>query len=500
MNNLQTLNTSIVEISSTIDSTSKEITMLVHKLNHANGNGLDFLKEYTELHMKTLVDKPVVCKYYESLDDLGGHEHVVDPKTGKIVELNTIAIGTITDVWIDKISEDDETEALFAKATIWSYKYPTIMEVIEKNFSDGLCTSSVEVEISKYNEGASQEYRYGLEFTYMANCLLGQHVPPADSDAGILSVANKEVAQAVKHDLEINEELKGDENVTDTFNKGIEIRFHGVEVNSLKLQEVSGQIYNILNPLNPTNNKRQYNYYIRDVYVDFVIAESEYDYSELWKIPYSITGNQVVLSEQDTWVKGYLGFIPEGVEINQLQNTVAELNNKITELQEEVKVVENKTIEEVQAELSAKETELSELKEKVVELETKVTELNETIVSQETVKKELEASITELNEKVEQLIPFKEKVETAEKEAKQAELNSKFSKLVDEETVASDRYKEAIEACNEVELNSIVVEHVTKQKSEVELNSKSDDVVIPARQEKDFLPDTDVSSKYGLSI
>lgn len=499
MNNLQVLNTSIIEISQAkIDSTAKEIIMLVHKLNHVNENGLDFLKEYTETAMKSLINKPVVCKYWENIDDLGGHEYVVDKKTGKIIELNTIPIGTITDVWIDKISEDDDTEALFAKATLWSYKYPKIIEVIERNFKEGICTSSVEVEIYKYNDDASQDYRYGIEFTYLSNCLLGQAVTPADSDAGILGISDKEIAQAVKHDLEINNELKGDEFVTEVFNKGIEINYYDIEVSALKLSNVSTQIYNILNPLNPQNNSRQYNYYIRDVYVGYVICESERDYTELWKIPYAISNDQVVVSSQDEWVKGSIGFIPDGVNLDELQTQVVELNNKILKLQEEVQ--SSMTIEELQAELSTKETEIAEFKSKVEELSQKVTELNETIVSQESTKKELEEKVTELNSSIEELNQYKEQVETAEKEAKVKELNEKYSKLLSEETLKAETTQELISELKVTELNELVVNEIAKQKQEIEVSQKGDgDVVISSKQPEDLLP-KDVVSKYGLSI
>lgn len=499
MKNVQVLNTNIIEISQAkIDSTAKEVTMLVHKINSVNENGLDFLKEYTEIAMKSLINKPVVCKYKENIDDLGGHEHVVDKKTGKIIELNTIPIGTITDVWVGSVSEDDSTEALFAKATLWSYKYPKILDVIERNFKDGICTSSVEVEIHKYNDDASQEYRYGIDFTYLSNCLLGQSTSPADIDAGVLNISDKEIAQAVKHDLEINNESKGGHTLPEVFNKGIDINYHGIEVNALKLSNVSTQIYNILNPLNPQNNSRQYNYYIRDVYVGYVICESERDYTELWKIPYSITNDQVVISSQDEWIKGSIGFIPEGVNLDDLQSQVVELNNKILKLQEEVK--SSMTIEELQAELSTKENEIAEFKSKVDDLEQKVTELNETIVSQESTKKELEVKVTELNSSIEELSKYKEQVETAEKEAKVKEINEKYSKLLPEDVMKAETTQSLINELKVTELNELVVNEVAKQKQDIEVNEKGDsDVTISSKTPEDLLPN-DVKTKYGLSI
>lgn len=499
MKNVQVLSTNIIEISQAkTDTTAKEIIMLVHKVNSVNENGLDFLKEYTETAMKSLINKPIVCKYKDNIDDLGGHEHVVDNKTGKIIELNTIPIGTITDVWIEKISEDDDTEALFAKATLWSYKYPKILEVIERNFKVGICTSSVEVEVHKYNDEASQEYRYGIDFTYLSNCLLGQSTSPADNDAGVMSISDKEIAQAIKHDLEINNDKEGGVIVPEVFNKGIDINYHGIEVSALKLSNVSTQIYNILNPLNPQNNSRQYNYYIRDVYVGYVICESERDYTELWKIPYSITNDQVVISSQDKWIKGSIGFIPDGVSLDDLQSQVIELNNEITKLQEEVK--SNMNNEELQAELSTKEAEIAEFIIKVDDLEKKVKELSETIVSQESTKKELEVKVTELNSSIDELSKYKEQVETAEKEAKVKEINEKYSKLLPDEVMNAETTQSLINELNVTELNELVVNEVAKQKNEIEVNQKGDsDVLISSKQPENLLP-SDIVSKYELSI
>lgn len=498
MNKIQTINTSIVEISQSIDHSAKEITMLVHKLNHVNANGLDFLKEYTETAMKSIINKPVVCKYYENIDDLGGHEHVVDKTTGKIVELNTIAIGTITDSWIDKINEDEDIEALFVKATIWSYKYPKITEVIERNFEDGICTSSVEVSIEEYDGEPTQKYRVAKTYTYLSNCLLGQTTPPADSDAGVLSVADKEIAQAIVSDLETNGK-KGDVQVAEKFNKDHEINYHAqFEVASLKLDEVSNQIYNKLNPLNAKTSNRQYNYCIRDLYNDYVIVEDWDDYKVLYKIPYTIENDEVVLAPQEQWVQGTLGFIPDNVDLTQLQIQVAELNKEIEVLQKGAKEQMDKTVEELQTELSAKDTEIAEFKTKIEELEAKVTELNETIVTQTEAKSALEGEIAELNSKVEELKPFKEQIEKAEKDAKVAELSSRYEKLLAEEVFKSEEVQSAITELNSAKLNDIVVAELAKEKT-VETASKKDDdsFTIVASKQEDLLP-KNILQKYGI--
>lgn len=506
MNELKTLDSQIIEISQKVDSTVKEITMLVHKIDSVNENGLDFLKEDTEANMNTLIDKPVVCKYYPEKDNLGSHEQVVDPKTGKIVELNTIAVGSITDVWIDKMSEDDEVEALYAKATIWSYKYPKIMSVIERLFSEGVSKSSVEVSIRKYGENPTQQYRNAVEYSYLGNCLLSSEVPPADSDAGVMDITNKEIASAIEQDLQVenNNEMKGDVNVSEVeFNKGRNIAYHGkIEVNSLKFEEVRDQIYNLLNPINPTSNYRKYNYCIDELYVDYVVVEDWDDYRAYFKIPYSINDDMIILEAESNWIAGTKGFIPNGVDVNSLLIQVDELNNKIENLQKEVELSMEKKNEELVTEIANKEAEITKLAEEVKELTDKVTELNGVVVTQEDAKKELETKITELNGKIDELTPFKEQVEKATKDAKVAELNSKYSRLLDDETFKSERVQNAITECNEVELNSVVVEYVTKEKVEVEaeteVNSK-EDVVVSATKEKELIPQ-DVTSKYGLSI
>lgn len=486
----QSIQSSIIEISS-IDSVSKEITMVVHKIDSVNGNGLDFKEEYVGKFKETIVNKPVVAKYFPLKDDLGDHEAIYD-SSGKIIGLETIAIGTIKEVWIDDLVVDSETtvKALYTKADLWNYKYPEIVSCVEKIFSDGYADTSVEVEIYSYGDNPTQQYRYATDYCYIGNCILGSDVTPADSDAGVISVAQKEIAMAAHKDLQsIEKEMKGDDTVTEVFNKGIEIKFHGIEVSSLKLKDVSSQIYNLLNPLNPTNNKRQYNYYIRDVFVDFVICESEHDYSELWKIPYTITDNQVVISAQEQWVKGQLGFIPDGVNLDQLQTQVTELNTKIEELKKEAELHMDKTIEELQAELATKNTEIADFKTKLEELESKITELNSTVVTQEEAKAGLEGQITELNSKVEALVPFKEQVEKAEKDAKVAELSAKYSKLLSEETFKSEDVQTAITELNSQQLNEIVVAEIAKEKIVETASTKTDDTVtIVASKQEDLLP------------
>lgn len=492
----QSITSSIIEISSK-DSVTKEVTMLVHKIDFVNGNGLDFKSEYTEKFKDSLINKPVVAKYYPLKDDLGDHEPVFD-KDGNIIGLETIAIGTIKEVWIDEfsINSDESVNALYAKADLWTYKYPEVVSCVEKLFNNGFADTSVEVEIYSYGDNPSDTYRYATDYTYIGNCILGSTSPPADSDAGVISVAQKEVAMALSKDInKLNSSKKGDGQVTDTkevFNKGFEVKFHGVlEASALKFSDIRNQIYNILNPIDPKNGYRKYNYYLRDLYNEYVIVEDWDNESDLYKIPYSIEDDLVKVSSQDQWQKGTLGFIPEGIEINSMvSNHQTELNNLNNEL--------TKAKEELNSMSAQNKDKVVELETKVQELEEKITELNSTIVTQKEEKSTLENTVTELNSKIEELAPYKEQVETAAKEEKFTELNNRYSKLLSDETFKSEEVQTAIKELNSQKLNEIVVEEIAKQKI-IETNSstKLDDVTVIASKTDDLL-DKNILQKYGI--
>lgn len=484
MSDKQTLTSSIIEISSKNDIT-KEITMLVHKLDNTNHNGLDFKEEYATTDViNTLINKPVVTKYYVSEDDLGGHEPVFNAQ-GKIIKLNTIAIGTITDAWIDNYTLEDESvvKAVFSKATLWKYKYPEIINVIERLFNEDNCDTSVEVEIFKYGENPTKEYRYPVEYEYLGNCVLGSNISPADDDAGVLSLSQKEIAEAVKKDLS-NLEEKGDITLPDKelFNKGMKIVFKGtVENSELSQDEVRHQIYNLINPVNPSTEEREYNYWIRAIYQSYAIVEDWNNEAVLYKFNYSITNNVVSIDPVNQWVQVEITYQPVGR----------------TELSELVSIKE-KEINELNEKINQSKEELSQMEEQIKELQSKIDELNSLVVSSKEEKVQLEAEIaglkeqhdakvTELNSTIEELKVYKEKFVTAQKEEKIKELNSKYSKLITKEVFESERVQSAINELNEVELNSIVVEEIAKEKQvETEINSKNDDVTVLASKEEGF--------------
>jgi hypothetical protein len=420
--------------------------------------------------------------------------HEFDSKTGK---LNTDAIGSFVDFWTD--TEEDGTLLLMGSVRVYK-RYPNVCNALLELYESGDLEMSCEVLVYGYEsmEGKVRNIAYSYEDN--VNSLFGSAV--VSDPAEVRSRATLLVAEAFEKDLASQSE--GGENVSEknkqpetvVFNKGNEIRFHGTELSSLKFSDISSQIYNQLNPIDPKTGYREYEFWVCDLYNDYVLVEDWDDYSTLYKISYQVVNDTVVLDSQDKWIKGTKGFIPDGIDIDSLmvqqQNATIEIENKVNELNSQHKEVMQVTEEQIK-QLQSK---LDEATAKVEELNSKVSELNETIVSQEESKKALESQITELNSEVETLKPFKDQVETAEKQVKKDALVEKFSKLLSDEVMKSEAVLNAVEELNETELNSIVVAEVTKAKT-VEVASKTETVIVSASTQEDLIPQSRREKLYG---
>lgn len=441
--------------------------------NDVNYNKAQFLDDFIDGvidNKETYIGIPFVVNR-EKLENAEYDKLTHELKDGKLL---TDQIGSFVDFWKEEI---DDANCLMGSIRI-AKRFPNTCEAIVELYNEEELETSCEVLINSYEEVTDDGVRK-IGYNEGKNALIGSAI--VTSPAERRAKATLLVAEAYEKDIE--NEQKGENEMSEVqFNKGHEIKYHGkFETASLKFSEVSNQIYNKLNPINAKTNGRQYNYYIHTLYNDYVIVEDWDDYETLYKIPYSIENDEVILAPKEEWQKGSLGFIPEGIEVSSLisekEAELSELNNKLTKVKEELATMEENKTQEV-----------AELETKVSDLEAKIAELNSTIVSQEETKTELEGKITELNTKVEELTPFKDQVEKAEKDAKIAELNSKYAKLLSEETMKSEDVQKAIQELNEVELNSIVVAEIAKQKTEVEVASKTnDDVVVVASKQEDLV-------------
>lgn len=374
--------------------------------------------------------------------------------------------------------EIDDANCLVGTTRIYK-RYPKTCEAILELYENGELETSVEVLVGQYEKTDEGVRQIGYE----GNDIIGHAI--VTSGAEKRAKPSLLIAQALEQDLQGGETMDNKE-----FNKGFEIKYQ-IETASIKLSDISNSIYNQLNPIDAKQGYRDYNYYIKTLYNDYVIVEDWDNYETCYRIGYRVENDTVILDIKDKWIKGSYGFIPEGVDIDALiaekEQEILELSNKIEKHKEELIAMadENKlTVEEL-------EVKNAELAEKVKVLDTKINELNELVVSQKEAITTHVDKEKELSSKVEELEPFKLQVEKAEKEAKQTELSSKYSKILSEETMKSERVQSAIENLNTVELAEIVVEESLKEKelaSTTTPDKQDDNVVVTASKKEDLLP------------
>ena len=422
--------------------------------------------------------------------------HEFDTDTG---ELNTDIIGSFTNFY--SVKEDDITK-LMADVRIFK-RFPNVCNSITELFQQGELSFSCECLIYEYasieEDGTRVIDRNGGKL--FASAVVTE---PAE----VRSKATLLIAEAYQNDLEqiaqqstffkggenLGKEMKGKMEIS---NKGVEVKFHGnLETSSLTWDDVYEKIYNTLNPVDQENGGRNYNYYIIETYVGSIIV-GDWDTDQLYRITYKIEEDSITLAPKEDWVKGSYQFVPEGVTVNELidNNTqkIKELEKEVSELKEEKKEMADKeklTMKELQEKVEKLKKEIADLKDENEKLE-------QTIVSQKENLVEAEELNTELNEKIEELKVYKEKVETAEKEAKMKELSDKYSKLLDKEVFESEKVQEAIDNLDEVALNSIVVAEIAKEKTTT-TETAEEDIIVAATVQTELV-DTIKDSSYWAS-
>jgi hypothetical protein len=397
-------------------------------------------------------------------------------------QLKTDTIGSFVDFWSQE--DEDGTLLLMGLARVLK-RYPNVCNAILELYETEELEFSCEVLVYGYDNYDEETGIRSLNYEYegQINELIGSCI--VTNPAEPKSKAHLLIAEAVDKDL------KGGEIVSDKsekkFNNGFNIRYHGdLELSSLKWSDISNQVYNILNPVNPKNNYREYNYYIVDLYTDFVIVEDWDDHETLYKINYKIENDVVVLEPKENWIEGYKGFIPKGFSVDDL---LAAKNKMQLEMNNQIQDLNNKHKEEVET----MEEKIKELESQVESLQKQVNDLNELVVSQKEEIVQLKNKETELNSTIEELKPYKEKVELAEKQAKQTALSEKYSKLLSKEAMESEEVKKAIEELNEARLNEIVVNEVAKEVAKKQQDGTqdkdSDEVIITASRQSSLLPE-----------
>jgi len=180
-------------ISSQIELAEKEsngdlrLRMLICPLDVVNGNGVKLDSASINDWVGTLVNQPVQAKINRSGDDFEGHAAKIVTEIGedgqphKKMLLGTYSYGTFTDVAV-------ENNNILATATVWAERYPTVGSIIERRLDNGGVRGSWEISVneSDVSDDGIKTIRNGR---FLGFALLGEKVQPAFKDAGILEVA-----------------------------------------------------------------------------------------------------------------------------------------------------------------------------------------------------------------------------------------------------------------------------------------------------------------------
>lgn len=436
-----------------------------------NKNGVLLNRKTITNWLSTLLNNPVVGKIgvnADGDDDFSSHNMTISVQENangeleRVVEFNTEAYGTFTNVSIENINN---AEYIVATARVWK-RFAKACDIIEERIKQGTLHTSWEIVIEESErqlvDGVITEVINSGRF--IGHCLLSKYVEPAYDSSGILSVAetnanmsenNTEFVKALINDLEVaNANCKDGENTMENANENIvaekeieqtetdiivesEVNANETEVekeaevetkietsemviSSLTVNDICDKLYEKIKKINGCG------------YILYLIPE---EHVVIWKQPFNPQESELTATKYVYTISG------DNVEINE--GTVIEI------------IFEDK--------LKAIQLEYSELKENY-------DKQCDTIISLNNKVEELNTNYSSLNEEYTKLSEFKVSydAEVAEKERlekveeiKQYALMSK--KISASELEENDEIKKAIDAVDYTTIKSIIADRVVKE-------------------------------------
>lgn len=359
-------------------------------------NGWGITEEVCEKYMHTIIGKHIVTKYFVDTDTLGGHEDNKQKfRLGDfdIPHKDTNSIGTVLDVWIDWIDENDESKgkAMYVKCTLMVLEHINEVTLIQEWLEKG-----IKVNLSVewfYSESVVID---GVEWianpTFSNICVLnsesknGKQVIKGNYDVAELGInLLDEMNNAILKDFKMNNE-EGDR----MKNRLLEA------LNGLSVDEITSGIYSALEKI--MTAEEYYDVYVWDIYPDdkyFLTRNWNDEWGIYKKYDYTVAEDGAITVKEGVLVKKEEVFVPVSV-----------MNEKINEVQAE--------LEKANEERAAMESSANEIK---VELETKIAtlEVDNSLLSTEK---------QSLSDMVNELSVYKEKQEKQEYEEK---LNAKIT-------------------------------------------------------------------------
>lgn len=475
MNKKSNLKLLLNSVSNHDDPTLLKATFIIHDFEES-WNGQVITKEVALENAHTLLNKPIVAKYFPSDDNgttndaLGSHEqYLSQDRYGKDkIKMDTVAIGVIVTEGYELTVNDQE--CLAVDAVLWRSRHTDVCDLLLEWYQRGVrIVSSVEYLYMNYTHRDNVEYIESPIY-YDGHCLLnaedrGEHdkVLPAYDSSHLLSFNdltkfNRLVAQAASRD-DVKEGAK-------LFKKVCE----------LSHSDIRSRLYQQLDPTIEDGWA-----WIAEVYNDRFIAEvyKEDDTTKFYQFNYTSSDEVVTIDFESK------------AEVVEKREWVTSEATK--ELQEQLNAA-NEKVQELSTEMSSLNEKLETTNQEKQELTTQFNEASDKVLS--------------LNSTIEEYKSYKDKYETEQFEKSLNEkiefYSVKFNSVNAKEKFESEEVQELIKlSVNEDEqgvqakyqLNTMLVDLVQPS-----LNHKNNnqDVYELANSRSRLLNNEDFDSKYSL--
>lgn len=424
-----------------------------------NKNDVSLNRDTIDNWKNTLEIKPLVGKVITKRNgkkDFSGHNVKIVEKldeNGKKyqdIEFDTSAFGSFYNVAIETI---DDKEHIVASAKVWK-RFTQAYEVIKSRATSesGIKTSwEIQVIESHLETINGKEVKVIDKGIFIGHALLGENVEPAYDSSGLLSVATNQNEERDELTIALLNDIYQISTKEEDSNMG------KVNTSALTTRDLHQKVREALNPKGWNSNPY---YSVWEIYPEDhkilaydIERDSEDDYLV---ITYSIADDVVSIGESTETKLSKLISERTNVSISlDLNDTAKLLSEKETEIRQittQKETAENELASKVEALLSASE------------------------------------KIEQLQSTVDELTPFKEQVEAAQRVVQEQEIAEKKEKLkviaskggyiTCDEIETSEEIKEMIESLDEKGIKALIAERFIKKLEEtpavIETSSKNE--------------------------
>lgn len=486
----------------------KEATFLISVLDEPDRENRIIPEEAGEKYYETIIGFPIVTKLKKNIFnkpvDFEGHNvSVVQDTNGKKhKKFGTMPIGSVTESWIEEREVDGYKgthKCILIKAKLWSSRFPEYFKVFDKLWKKGTISSSWELTASDIEE--KDGFKFYKVFEFIGNCILGTGHVPAVPGAGVVEYAeleenyDTELACALEKDianLDINYAEKEDLNLADKEKKEKE----NIKDNTENTEPTVDVPENEDEKKKKTSEEKAE---CKKKKVKTAEVEEDNENTEIASLTdndlFRLIGEKCRKKIGCSW--GYISYwLPEEhtvwykpcngeLQLEYKLFTYSVDDNEV-EVSEPTDVTLTVSVDKINEELAEKNEKIETL---TAELELK----NEAVIS-------AGEKIGKLKVEISELEPYKEKVETAEKERIETEIaeekkslkeNLLKTNLFTEDEIAKAEIAEFIEARDKNAINNLIANRYIASLSETQVAEKTDEEITSvASLENDDIEDS----------